>query len=130
MCIRDSAVSTRRKWFFTILAWSIAFVIFFPILWTILTSFKSEGDAILIPPKFLFFDWTTENYGVVQERSDYIKFAMNSIILALGSTAFALIIAIPSAWGMAMPQAEGMAMMSAKAVEPSARMIEFIANLM
>ena len=95
------AVSTRRKWFFTILAWSIAFVIFFPILWTILTSFKSEGDAILIPPKFLFFDWTTENYGVVQERSDYIKFAMNSIILALGSTAFALIIAIPSAWGMA-----------------------------
>jgi len=37
----------------------------------------------------------------VQERSDYIKFAMNSIILALGSTAFALIIAIPSAWGMA-----------------------------
>jgi sorbitol/mannitol transport system permease protein len=95
------AVSARRTWFFTILAWAIAFIIFFPVLWTFLTSFKSEGDAILIPPKFLFFDWTTENYGVVQERSNYLKFAMNSIILALGSTLFALVIAIPSAWGMA-----------------------------
>jgi len=95
------AISPRRKWFFTILAWSVAFIIFFPILWTFLTSFKTEGDAILIPPKFIFFDWTTENYGIVQERSNYFKFAMNSVILALGSTFFALLIAIPSAWGMA-----------------------------
>ena len=76
-------------------------MIFFPILWTVLTSFKTEGDAAAIPPKFLFFDWTTENYGVVQERSDYFKFAMNSVILALGSTVFALLIAIPAAWAMA-----------------------------
>jgi sorbitol/mannitol transport system permease protein len=95
------AVPLQRRLFFTVLAWSIAFVIFFPILWTVLTSFKSEGDAAAIPPKFLFFDWTTENYSVVQERSDYIKFAMNSVILALGSTVFALVIAIPAAWAMA-----------------------------
>jgi sorbitol/mannitol transport system permease protein len=95
------AVSSRRKWTFTILAWALAFLIFFPILWTILTSFKTEGDAAAIPPKFLFFDWTFENYSIVQARSDYFKFAMNSVILALGSTFFALLIAIPSAWGMA-----------------------------
>ena len=95
------AVSPRRKWTFTVLAWAIAFLIFFPILWTILTSFKTEADAAAIPPKFLAFDWTLENYGIVQERSDYFKFAMNSVILALGSTFFALLIAIPSAWGMA-----------------------------
>jgi sorbitol/mannitol transport system permease protein len=95
------AVSIRRRVFFTILAWSIAFVIFFPILWTILTSFKSEGEAIELPPKFIFFDWTLENYAVVQERSDYVKFALNSIYLALGSTLLALLIAIPAAWAMA-----------------------------
>jgi len=95
------AVSTRRKLVFTVLAWAIAFIIFFPILWTFLTSFKTEGDAIELPPKFLFFDWTTENYGVVQERSDYIKFAMNSVFLALGSTLFGLVLAIPGAWAMA-----------------------------
>jgi len=95
------AVSTRRKIIVSVLAWAIGFIIFFPILWTILTSFKSEGDAIELPPKFIFFAWTLENYSIVQERSDYIKFAMNSIMLALGSTLFALILAIPAAWAMA-----------------------------
>jgi len=95
------AVSTRRRLIFTGLAWAIAFVIFFPILWTVLTSFKTEGQAIELPPRFVFFDWTLENYWVVQERSDYIKFAMNSIMLALGSTIFALLLAIPAAWAMA-----------------------------
>ena len=95
------AVPLQRRLFFTVLAWSMAFGIFCPILWTVLTSFKSEGDAAAIPPKFLFFDWTTENYAIVQERSDYIKFAMNSVILALGSTVFALVLAIPAAWAMA-----------------------------
>ena len=95
------AVSIRRRLIFTGLAWAIAFVIFFPILWTVLTSFKTEGQAIELPPRFVFFDWTLENYWVVQERSDYIKFAMNSIMLALGSTIFALLLAIPAAWAMA-----------------------------
>ncbi len=95
------AVSTQRKLIVTVLAWAIGLLIFFPILWTILTSFKSEGVAIELPPKFLFFDWTLENYQVVQERSNYLLFAFNSIVLALGSTFFALIVAIPSAWAMA-----------------------------
>jgi sorbitol/mannitol transport system permease protein len=95
------AVSTRRKLFFTALSWTIAFLIFFPVLWTVLTSFKTEGEAVSIPPTFLFFDWTLENYAVVQERSDYVKFAMNSVYLALGSTLLALLIAIPAAWAMA-----------------------------
>lgn len=95
------AVPLRRRIIFTALAWAIGFALFFPILWTILTSFKTEGDAVAIPPSFLFFDWTTENYGIVQERSDYIKFAMNSVILALGSTFVGLLIAIPAAWAMA-----------------------------
>jgi sorbitol/mannitol transport system permease protein len=94
-------VSTNRKLLVTAFAWAIGLLIFFPILWTILTSFKTEGDAIAQPPQFLFFNWTTENYGIVQERSNYLLFAFNSIVLALGSTFFALLIAIPSAWAMA-----------------------------
>lgn len=43
---------------------------FFPILWTILTSFKTEGQAISDPPIFLFSDWTLENYAIVPERSN------------------------------------------------------------
>ncbi|MFJ6343774.1 carbohydrate ABC transporter permease, partial [Rhizobium sp. NPDC092017] len=39
-------VTTQRKIVVSIAAWIVAILIFFPILWTILTSFKTEGDAI------------------------------------------------------------------------------------
>src|SRR6201987_4610698 len=85
----------------TVGAWLAGFLIFFPILWMVLTSFKTELDAFAIPPSFLFFHWTTENYVTVQERSDYLHHALNSIIIAGGSTLIALLIAIPAAWSMA-----------------------------
>ena len=95
------AVTPKRKLINTLVAWTIGFLIFFPILWTILTSFKTEAQAINDPPLFLFFDWTLENYGVGQERSDYTRYLWNSIIIAFGSTALGLLVAIPAAWAMA-----------------------------
>jgi sorbitol/mannitol transport system permease protein len=92
--------STQRKLIVTVLAWSVGLIVFFPILWTVMTSFKSEGDAIKIS-SFFSTGWTTEAYAVVQGRSNYFQFAWNSVALALGSTLFALVIAIPSAWAMA-----------------------------
>src|SRR5947207_6583709 len=67
----------------------------------VLTSFKTELEAFAMPPTFLFFHWTTENYATVQGRSDYVHHALNSIIVAGGSTLLALLIAIPAAWSMA-----------------------------
>ena len=95
------AVSMRRRVVTSAVAWSFGFLIFFPILWTILTSFKTELEAFSIPPKFLFFDWTLENYKLVQQRSDYLRFATNSVILSLGATLVSLLFAIPAAWAMA-----------------------------
>ncbi len=93
--------SPTRTAVMTALAWTAAFLIFFPILWMVITSFKSEVDAFAVPPKFIAFDWTLENYKIVQERSDYVRHAINSIILAGGSTLVALVLAIPAAWAMA-----------------------------
>ncbi|AHM03155.1 Various polyols ABC transporter, permease component 2 [Roseibacterium elongatum DSM 19469] len=95
------AVSTQRKALNTAIAWIIGLLIFFPILWTILTSFKTEAEAIANPPVILFFDWTLENYGVVQERSNYMRFLWNSVIIAGGSTLLGILIAVPAAWSMA-----------------------------
>jgi len=93
--------TTRRVAVSTMVAWLVGFLIFFPILWMVLASFKTELEAFAIPPSFLFFHWTTENYATVQERSDYVHHALNSIIIAGGSTLIALLIAIPAAWSMA-----------------------------
>ena len=95
------AISFNRKTINTALAWAIGLLIFFPILWTILTSFKTEGQAIADPPIFLMFDWTLENYAIVQERSDYLKFLTNSVIIAGGSTLLGILVAVPAAWSMA-----------------------------
>jgi sorbitol/mannitol transport system permease protein len=95
------AVTTQRKALNTALAWGIGLMIFFPILWTILTSFKSEAQAIANPPIFLGFDWTLENYGVVMERSNYARFLINSVIIAGGSTILGILVAVPAAWSMA-----------------------------
>jgi sorbitol/mannitol transport system permease protein len=94
-------VTNRRKTINTLAAWGVGLAIFFPILWTILTSFKSEADAVAFPPLWLGFDWTTENYATVMDRSNYFRFFMNSLIIAVGSTALGLLIAIPAAWSMA-----------------------------
>ncbi len=95
------AVTTQRKAINTAIAWAIGLLIFFPILWTILTSFKTEAQAIADPPLFLNFDWTLENYAIVQDRSDYMRFLWNSVILAGGSTLLGIVIAVPAAWSMA-----------------------------
>jgi sorbitol/mannitol transport system permease protein len=95
------SITTQRRVAFTALAWLVGLVIFFPILWTVITSFKSEGQAIAIPPAFLFFDWTLENYIEVNVRSNYFRHVVNSVVISFGSTIIGLLIAIPSAWAMA-----------------------------
>lgn len=81
-------------------AWIAALLFFFPIFWMVLTSFKTEGQAIAVPPE-LFFSPTLENYLEIQERTNYTKFAINSLITSFGGTLLALMIAIPSAYAMA-----------------------------
>ncbi|PRY78334.1 sorbitol/mannitol transport system permease protein [Yoonia maritima] len=83
-----------------VFAWIVACIFFFPIFWMVLTSFKTEAQAIAIPPQ-LFFEPTLENYTEIQERTNYSKFAINSVITAFGGTLLALLIAIPSAYAMA-----------------------------
>lgn len=93
------AVSTQHKTIATAAAWIVALLIFFPILYTIITSFKSEQEAI--QGFNLFPSGTTESYTAVEAQSGYFKFFLNSVLLSVGSTILALLVAIPAAWSMA-----------------------------
>lgn len=94
-------VTAQRKILNTALSWTLAIIIFFPIFWILVLSFKTEGDAIRIPIEVLTSTWTLESYSIVQERSDYFKHFTNSVIIALGSTVLGIIIGVPAAWSMA-----------------------------
>lgn len=94
---RATSRNARIAW--TVAAWLVALLIFFPILYTIITSLKTEQEAIagfdLIP------SFTLDSYRTVQSQNNYVRPFLNSVILSVGSTVLALIVAIPAAWAMA-----------------------------
>ena len=95
-----ASTKLRQKLLMTVLGWAVALVIAFPVFWLVLTSFKTETEAISRIPH-LFFHGTLENYIAVQERTSYFHFAFNSVVIALGSTILALALAVPCAYAMA-----------------------------
>lgn len=84
----------------TTVAWGVTLLLFFPLGWLILTAFKTELQAIEVPPQF-FFVPTLENFHEVQARSDYLLYAKNSVITSVLSTLLGLVIAAPAAYSMA-----------------------------
>jgi sorbitol/mannitol transport system permease protein len=81
-------------------AWAVALLIFFPIGFMLLTSFKTELQAISVPPVWHFTP-TLANYTLVQTRSDYLAYAENSVITSVVSTLLGLVLAAPAAYSMA-----------------------------
>ncbi len=90
-----------RKLVFTAIAWIIGILMFFPIFWTAVAAFKTESDAYTLPQNWLSTPWTLENFGIVQERSDYVRYVFNTITIAVLSTLLGLVFAVPAAWSMA-----------------------------
>jgi sorbitol/mannitol transport system permease protein len=84
----------------SILTLVIAFVMFFPILWMVLTSFKSEADAFSFPP-LLLFQPTLENYRVALQDSRYFDYLTNTLIITFSSTFLALLLGVPAAYSLA-----------------------------
>lgn len=84
----------------TVVAWLVTLILFFPLGWLVLTAFKTELQAISVPP-LLFFTPTLENFHEVQERSDYLLYAQNSLVTSVASTVLGLLLAAPAAYSMA-----------------------------
>ena len=84
----------------TLAAWGVSLLLFFPLLWLGMTAFKTELQAISVPPQFIFTP-TLENFAEVQTRSDYLLYARNSVITSVVSTLLGLAIAAPAAYSMA-----------------------------
>ena len=84
----------------TAIAWGITFIVIFPIIWMLITSFKTELQAIATPP-VLFFSPTFENFQAIFHRTGYWSYAWNSIVTSVGSSMIAIVIAMPASYAMA-----------------------------
>jgi len=86
----------------------VSLIYFFPVLWIIMTAFKTHNDALAIPPKF-FFTPTLENFSNVFSRAyqrggepvdtHFDLFFFNSIFIAGTSVILALILGTMAAYG-------------------------------
>ena len=83
-----------------VLAWIVGLLFFFPIFWMVLTSFKTDADAVK-PEYLIWFTPTLENYLNMTENYDYWRFARNSVITSVFATIFTLVVGIPAAYAMA-----------------------------
>lgn len=104
-------MNTKNKWtpsliIRTAAAWGIALLLFFPLIFMGFTAFKTELQAIAVPSLWAF-EPTFENFEVVNERSDYVQFAWNSVVTSVLSTVLGLLIAAPAAYSMAFAPTKG-----------------------
>jgi sorbitol/mannitol transport system permease protein len=82
----------------TTLTWLGTVVMFTPIAWMVLTSFKTEQDAVSYPPK-LFFTPTLDHYRRIFEN-DFASFAITSVIVTCVSTFIVILLAVPAAYAL------------------------------
>jgi len=69
-----------------------------PIVYLLITSFKEPELTFAIPPVWNFIP-TTQNYNEILSSTDFEKYFMNSIVVALSTTAIALIVGSLAAYG-------------------------------
>jgi sorbitol/mannitol transport system permease protein len=103
----ESVATTRRSGSFptgkvgrTALAWLVAFIFFFPVLWMVLEGFKQEEQAASIPPT-IFFAPTLSAYQEVLSR-DFPPFFINSAIATIFSTFLVIVLGLPAAYALAI----------------------------
>lgn len=99
---RKSSGSTqeRASVLWAVVAWVVGLIAFFPVLYMFLTGFKTEGAAVTLPPKLIFWP-TFENYQEVF-GINFVPYFRNSIVTSLVSTLLVMILAVPCAYALAL----------------------------
>ncbi|MHA0288928.1 carbohydrate ABC transporter permease [Mycobacterium sp. C3-094] len=83
-----------------LVAWVAGLGFFFPVLWMVLTAFKSEGQAATNPPTF-FFTPTLDQFKAVFGQG--IGPAMLNSVFATGiSTILVLLLGVPAAFALSL----------------------------
>jgi sorbitol/mannitol transport system permease protein len=95
------STATARKWSrfaWAVLTYLVVLLLIFPVLWMIISGFKTEVEAIATPP-ILFFVPTLSQFALAL-NSGFFAYLFNSAVASLVSTALALMLGIPAAYAM------------------------------
>jgi len=92
------ATRRRSNFLWAVLTYLLVFFLVFPVLWMVITGFKTEIAAITIPPT-LFFQPTLDQFQIAFEGG-FNAYLFNSAVASLVSTAIAMVLGIPAAYAM------------------------------
>ena len=87
----------------------LLFVCLFPFWWMGLSSIKTLRELYTIPPVWWPSMPTLDNYRKVLFESNIPRYFLNSVIISVGSTALALILAIFASYGFSRFEFKGKA---------------------
>jgi sorbitol/mannitol transport system permease protein len=82
------------------LAWLVAIVFFFPVLWMALEGLKTEVQAASIPPTIFFTPTLTALQDVLSR--DFAPYLINSATATIGSTLLVLLLGLPAAYALSI----------------------------
>lgn len=73
----------------------------FPIVWSVLNSFKTEQDILAYPPKLTFAPTIAAYRDVMSGSGSILPNLASSMIIALGTTIITIVLAVPAAYALA-----------------------------
>lgn len=71
---------------FNLMAWSIVFVVAFPLVWMVITSVKPQFELFRIPPTFWPEQITFEHYTRLLFETPFLTYMRNSLVLSTTTT--------------------------------------------
>jgi multiple sugar transport system permease protein len=92
---------TRNQRFaLALVAWVVIGAFMLPFLWMLLGSLKTTVDFLSYPPVWLFQP-SLDNYRQVFADNAFIRYVVNSLVVAGGATGVGLVLGIPAAYALA-----------------------------
>ena len=79
----------------------LIFLIAYPFMWMVFTSFKPYKETTIYPPTLLPTNWTTEGYVKALEMVDVATFLKNSLIVSLTVLVLQYLVIVPAAYAFA-----------------------------
>lgn len=73
----------------------------FPIVWSVLNSFKTEQDILAYPPKLLFAPTMAAYRDVLAGSGSILPNLVSSMIISVGTTVITIVLAVPAAYALA-----------------------------
>ncbi len=91
------AARWRSVFSYSALALAAIFALF-PIAWMLTVSLRPNGEIFTVPPRWLPPTPTLEAYAHLLGTSAYVRFFVNSYVVALAVTAVSLLLALPAGY--------------------------------